>query len=206
MLLTEYEKEIAAEGVTSSCFQFSRDREAVGEILEQAGFLLKEKKSRELIVTVGELSKLEGKGKPELPPNIVSINKLMLRQFQKGIMKCLFHGRAGALEDLDTLPVGWFEPEASCCVQSNGKVNGFLLFHETPSGKLAVKLLFACKPATNQDLLGMIRFAIMQAQENYSPQTQVVIRSYDEATEAFARKLFPQVENQLIIEATKEVS
>lgn len=205
-LLTEYEKEIAAEGVTGSCFQFSRDREAVWEVFEKAGFLLKEKKSRELIVTVGELSKLEGKGKPELPPNIVSINKLMLRQFQKGIMKCLFHGRAGALEDLDTLPVGWFEPKVSCCVQSNGKVNGFLLFHETPSGKLAVKLLFACKPATNQDLLGMIRFAIMQAQENYSPQTQVVIRSYDEATEAFARKLFPQVENQLIIEATKEVS
>ena len=85
-------------------------------------------------------------------------------------------------------------------------MNGLLLFHQTPSGKLAVKLLFACKPATNQDLLGMIRFAIMQAQENYPPQTQVVIRSYDEATEAFARKLFPQVENQLIIEATKEVS
>ena len=44
MLLTEYEKEIAAEGATGSCFQFSRDREVVGEILEQAGFLLKEKK------------------------------------------------------------------------------------------------------------------------------------------------------------------
>lgn len=205
-LLTEYEKEIAAEDVTGSWFQFSRDREDVGKIFEQAGFLLKETKSRERIVTVDELSKLTGKGKLELPPNIVSINKLMLRQFQKGIMKCLFHGRAGTLEDLDTLPVGWFEPEVSCCVQSMGKVNGLLLFHQTPSGKLAVKLLFACKPATNQDLLGMIRFAIMQAQENYSPQTQVVIRSYDEATEAFARKLFPQVENQLIIEATKEVS
>ena len=85
-----------------------------------------------------------------------------------------------------------------------GKVNGFLLFHETPSGKLAVKLFFACKPAGNQELLGMIRFAIMKAQENYPPQTQIVIRSYDEATDAFARKIFPNAENQLIMEATKE--
>lgn len=206
VLLTEYEKEIAAEGATGSCFQFSRDSEAVGEIFEQAGFLLQEKKSRELIVTVDELSKLAGKGKPELAPNIVSIDQLMLRQFQKGIMNCLSHGLAGALEDLDTLPADWFQPKVSCCVQSKGKVNGFLLFHETPSGKLAVKLLFACKPATNQDLLGMIRFAIMQAKENYPPQTQVVIRPYDEATDAFVRKIFPKAESQLIMEATKDGS
>ena len=204
VLLAEYEKEIATEGVTGSCFQFSRDREAVGEIFEQAGFLLEEKKSRELMVTVEELSKLAGKRTPELSPNIVSIDQLMLRQFQKGIMNCLSHGLAGALEDLDTLPAGWFEPKVSCCVQSKGKVNGFLLFHETPSGRLAVKLLFVCKPATNQDLLGMIRYAILQAKENYPPQTQVVIRSYDEATDAFARKIFPKAENQLILEATKE--
>ncbi|MBO5154999.1 MAG: hypothetical protein J6C00_11710 [Eubacterium sp.] len=204
VLLTQYEKEIAAEGAAGSVFQFSRDREVVGEIFEQAGFLLKEKKSRELIVTVDELSKVAGKGKPELSPNIVSIDQLMLRQFQKGIMNCLSHGLAGALEDLDTLPAGWFEPKVSCCVQSMGKVNGFLLFHETPSGKLAVKLFFACKPAGNQELLGMIRFAIMKAQENYPPQTQIVIRSYDEATDAFARKIFPNAENQLIMEATKE--
>ena len=204
VLLTEYEKEIAVEGVTGSCFQFSRDREETREVLEQAGFLLKEKKSRELIVTVDELSKLAGKGKPELSPNIVSIDQLMLRQFQKGIMNCLSHGLAGALEDLDTLPAGWFEPRVSCCVQYKGKVNGFLLFHETPSGKLAVKLFFACKPAGNQELLGMIRFAIMKVQENYPPQTQVAIRSYDEATDAFARKIFPNAENQLIMEATKE--
>ena len=204
VLLTEFEKEIAAEGAAGSVFQFSRDREVVGEILEQAGFLLKEKKSRELIVTVDELSKVAGKGKPELSPNIVSIDQLMLRQFQKGIMNCLSHGLAGALEDLDTLPAGWFEPKVSCCVQSMGKVNGFLLFHETPSGKLAVKLFFACKPAGNQELLGMIRFAIMKAQENYPPQTQIVIRSYDEATDAFARKIFPNAENQLIMEATIE--
>ena len=157
-----------------------------------------------MIVTVDELSKVAGKGKPELSPNIVSIDQLMLRQFQKGIMNCLSHGLAGALEDLDTLPAGWFEPKVSCCVQSMGKVNGFLLFHETPSGKLAVKLFFACKPAGNQELLGMIRFAIMKAQENYPPQTQIVIRSYDEATDAFARKIFPNAENQLIMEATKE--
>ena len=82
-LLTEYEKEIATEGATGSCFQFSRDREETREVLEQAGFLLKEKKSRELIVTVDELSKLAEKGKPELPPDIVSIDQLMLRQLQR---------------------------------------------------------------------------------------------------------------------------
>ncbi|MDD7641477.1 MAG: hypothetical protein PUK75_03160 [bacterium] len=207
LLLAECEKELAGEDVIRVCCEWPGDRQDIEALaFAEAGFILKETKNRERIVTVDELSKLAGKGKPELSPNIVSIDQLMLRQFQKGIMNCLFHGRAGALEDLDTLPVGWFQPKVSCCVQSKGQVNGFLLFHETPSGKLAVKLLFACKPATNQDLLGMIRFAIMRVQENYPPQTQVVIRPYDEATDAFVRKLFPNAENQMILEATKEGS
>ena len=111
----------------------------------------------------------------------------------------------GALEDLDELPFEWFEPEVSCVIQIEGNICGFLVVHRAAKKRLAVKLFTAWRPATNQDLIHMIRFAIQKVQAKYDPKTQVVIRTYDAAGEALVKKLFSKAERRKLQEAQKNL-
>lgn len=204
-ILKALELELADASVGDISYEYADDNEVVKAAFEKNGFTIREKESRTVIVTVAELVPLLGNGKHTVPSDVKSIDRLTFRQFHEGVKNCRKQGRLGALEDFDALSFDWFEPQVSCCVQAEGKVNAFLLVHRTVSDRLAVKLLAAWRPATNQELLDMIRFAILQLQEHYSPQTQVVIRTYDEATDALARKLFVKAVRQTVKEASKKL-
>lgn len=205
-LLAEFEKRAGESGACGISFEFKGDKsDATSAIFAEAGYLLKDTQSSELVITVKELSHLAIKSKDEFPAQVTSISRLSMRQFKQGIRNCLYNERNGTLEDLDFLPLDWFEPELSCCVQMNFKVNGYLLVHKQTSGRLAVKLLFACKPASSQDLLHMIRFASTTALEHYPPQTPVVIRHCDEATRALVTKLFPKAQRAASVTAQKKL-
>lgn len=203
-LLSEYEKIAAEDGVTSSFFEFTAERDdLVIPVLKEAGFHLKDTESRDIVVTVGDLAALPISEKQALPSYVTNVGSLTIHQFRKGIINCIFNGKTGLFEDLSSLPINWFEPELSCCIQMDGKVYGFLLVHKMASGRLAAELLSASKPATQQDLLAMIRFAIFRVQETYPAETQVVIRRCNEATKNFMTKLFPRITGSPVVFAEK---
>ena len=191
-LFSKYEKMAAEDDVTTSFFELPADCKDVRiTILKEAGFRLEEKENRDIVVTVKDLAALPIAEQQSIPSQIVNVGSLTLHQLRKGLVDCVFHGKTGLFEDLTSLPFSWFEPELSCCVQMDGKVNGFLLVHKMSSGRLSVELLAASKPATQQDMIHMLRFSILRALKNYPEDTQIVIRRCNEVTKNFTDKLFP---------------
>ena len=203
MLMEEYDNEIAEDDVKKSFFEFADLDENASETINKAGFSVEEVESRDVIVTVEELNNL-GISKKKTPPYITSINDLMVRQFRKGITNCLFHGRKGILEDLAFLPMSWYDPDVSCCVQTDEKVNGFLLVHKRASGPLVVDLLFALEPDAKVNLLHMIRYSISAAVRKFPPDTKVILRRHNAMTNALITKLFPGKKGETVFRGEKK--
>ena len=192
-LFSEYEKQAAEESVVRSFFEFGKDKENEAGLLRKRGFETKEQDSRDIYITLQQLNQIKGLDK-KAPSYIGSISELMVRQFRKGIMNCLFHNRKGLLEDLATLPISWYEQDISCCVQTDGNVNGFLLIHRSGSGVLIVDLMCCFGADYKNNLRDMIRYSLSAALKKYPPETKVLLRRHNEATAGLAKRMFPDVE------------
>lgn len=204
-ILEECENRAAETDVTAIRFEFPvGQKETELAALKEMGYETREAESRDFVITVADLDALPIADRTTAAPNLMSIGELTINQFRKGVRNCLFRGRAGILEDLDEIPVNWFEPDVSGCVQIDGNVCGFLLVHKQPSKRLDVELLFAVEPASRQDMIGMIRFSLLKTIKNYSGDTQVLIRRCNDATRALTSKIFPEKKGTPVIIGEKQ--
>ena len=204
-ILEECENRAAETDVIATRFEFlSGQKETELAALKEMGYETREAESRDFVVTVADLDALPIADRTTAASNLMSIGELTINQFRKGVRNCLFRGKAGILEDLDEIPISWFEPDVSGCVQIDGNVCGFLLVHKQPSQRLDVELLFAAEPATKQDMIGMIRFSLLKAVENYSKDTQILIRRCNDATKALTAKIFPEKKGTPVIIGEKQ--
>ncbi|MBR5421418.1 MAG: hypothetical protein IK115_09750 [Lachnospiraceae bacterium] len=202
-LLEEAEAEFQEDEVKRSFFEFPEDTENAESIFKQAGFHPEKREGRDITVTVGELAALDI-AKGNVPDFVSPIGNLMVRQFRKGIANCMFHGKKGLLEDLASLPMSWYDPEVSCCVEADGKVNGFLLIHKMNSGKLIVELMCAIGPDYRMDILHMLRFSIKAAAEKYPEETQVILRRHNDAVKNLSARLFPGKQGETVLAGERE--
>lgn len=192
MILEECAKKAAQKDVIATCFEFpAGEKETEIAALKEMGYQIREAESRDLVVTVADLDALSPNDRTASAPNLMSIGELTVNQFRKGIINCMYRGKEGLLEDLDSMPIIWFEPDVSCCIQIDGRVCGFLLVHKQPSERLDVELLFASEPASKQDMIGMIRYSVRKVIENHSRDTQILIRRCNDATRALTDRIFP---------------
>ncbi len=189
-LMGEYDRQTSEESVVKSFFEFGEDKEKETKLLKKNGFSVKKHESRDLYVTIGDMSGIKSLDK-KAPPYIAPIGELMVRQFRKGIMNCLFHNRKGLLEDMATLPISWYEQDISCCVQTDGSVNGFLLIHKSGSGVLVVDLLCCFGPDYKLNLRNMMRFSLAAARKKYPPETRILLRRHNDAAFELVKLLFP---------------
>ena len=197
-LFAAYTEEIREAEATKSFYELAESEDSVKKALSSAGFTAREQESRDIVVTVQELAD-HSIAKKKIPPYITGIGELMVRQFRKGITNCVFHGRKGLLEDLEFLPMSWYDEDVSCCVQTDGKVNGFLLVNKTANGMLVVDFLFALEPDARINLIHMIRFSINAAAEKYPGDTKVVLRRHNDMTKALIEKLFPDKKGETVL-------
>ena len=204
-LLEAVEGALLSSGAAYVQYETDGKNEAVKEALQAAGYEVRRMESHEVIRTVGDFAALTSAKPVSFPEEIKSIDQLTFRQIHAGMRACVDHGKQGALEDLDALPFDWFEPKVSCCIWSSGAVHGFLLVHRSTADRLMVKLLGAWRPATKKEVLGMIRHAIDQAVKRYPSDTQVVLRPFDEATDALVRQMFPKVSRPVVWQANKQI-
>ncbi len=160
------------------------------EALTNAGFSVQSAESRDVYVTVGELAALKLSKKP-LPSYIKPLSEVNPRQFKAGIMTSVFHGRYGLMDDLPFLPMTRFDPEISCCMITDERINGLLLVHETGMGYLRVELLFALHPDANIHLLNMMRFSIQAAEKVRPSDERVLLRRHNKAAIQVIAKMFP---------------
>ncbi len=189
-LFEAYAEEAEENEVERSFFELPEEKKKEKGLFEEQGFATRETEGMDLYVTVGELSEIPFT-KKKVPSYITGISELMVRQFRKGITNCIFHGRKGILEDLEFLPMSWYDEDVSCCVQTDGRVTGFLLVNKRASGILVVDFLFALEPDARANLVSMIRFSVQAAAQKYPPETKVLIKRHNEMTHAVAKKLFP---------------
>ncbi len=192
------------EGVQKVSFELGRLEPVERSLLEEFGFELKETESRDLIVSVGELSALN-LGKKKIPPYIISLSDITARQFKAGIMTGVFQGKYGILDDLPFLPMNRFDPFISCCVITDDRVGGFLLVHKTLSGVFIVELFFAVQPDANINLLNMMRYSIRTAAKLCDESDRVILRRHNSASEELIKKLFPNKKGALVIRGQKDV-
>ena len=192
LLFSGYNERIAEEHTVRSGFEFSfpPPEDAARSFFPGEGFSLKETESRDIFVTVQELSDLKLSNK-EVPFYIKAIDKLNTRQFRNGVVNCLYSGRKGLLEDMVWLSRDFFDQEVSACVVMDEKAQGFLLVHETASGVLVVEFLFANSVEGNKDVLEMVRFSIRAAARKFPPETKVLLRRHNPSVKALVDKLFP---------------
>ena len=161
-------------------------------MLKQAGFFVKLMEGDQIVVKVGEFEKLPLMKVRKDSPNIYPVGDVAVRQFRKGIWRCIEAGFTGVCEDLSYLPMNWFEPEISCYSAHEEDINGFLLFHKHPSGALSLQLMAALGKEYQQTLVAMMRHSIIAMEENYAPETRVILDRHNEASLQLSEKLFPR--------------
>ncbi len=187
-LLAEFDELSSGEDVVRSFFEVWDIPDDVKEGFLGDGFSVTSGESRDLIISVSDLSALAAKKK--VPPKVVGLDEIKEVQFMQGILNCLFHGKKGIVEDLQYIEKDWFDQDSSTAVITDGKVSGMFLIHRFPSGNLMPVLLTAVGPEANKDLLYMLCLSAKKAVEKYPGDTPVIIRRYNDPVRALSKKLF----------------
>ncbi|MCR5502812.1 MAG: hypothetical protein K6F53_07370 [Lachnospiraceae bacterium] len=197
-LFRVYSDEAEEEEVVRTFFELPDTDPSLEKLLSGQGFSVKNTESRDIIVTVGELSSLDlSKGK--VPPYVCGVGELMARQYRRGIMNCLFQKRKGLLEDIGELPMSFFDQEVSSCVITDEKVNGFLLVHQTAGGMLVVELMASFEPDAAVNMAMMMRRSITEAANLYPADTKVLLRRHNDQTRQLSARLFPKKKGETVL-------
>lgn len=93
-------------------------------------------------------------------------------------------------ENIAQVPVIWFEPDLSCCIENDGKIEGLFLVHAEPSGRLWIEYLEMLSSKMTNFLVYMLKFSVRTALEKYPPETEVVIRCHSDKVKGLTEKLF----------------
>ncbi len=201
-LLKEIEEVPEVDDVKRLYYEMSEIGSVEQEAFSAAGFSAQEAEGRDVCVTVEELSKLK-LSLSKIPDYIKPLKEISSQQFKAGIMTSVFHGKYGLLEDLPFLPITRFDPDLSCCMITDEKVNALLLVHQDKTGTLRVELLFAMQPDANVHLLNMMRYAIRTASGIRSPEDRVLLRRHNKATVQLVGKLFPGRKGASVVRGDK---
>ena len=198
-ILQDYTEKISEDDVVRSYFEFDEVTEEMRSQLTEAGFEINDCESRDLYGTLEALANIKALSKKKVPPYIAPLSSIQPLQFMQGVTNCMFFGRVGLEEDLAMLPMDWYEQDVSCCMITDGKINGFFLIHLKPSGILMPVLLYASGIDANKNMLEMLRFSLHAAIERYSADTRVLICRHDDKTRALSAYLFPQEKGKMIV-------
>ena len=191
-VLEEYSLMMKEAGVVRSVAAIPVDGERPERnVLREAGFTVKLFEGDDIFVTMQRMVQMPIVRKKLDTSNIVPIEELTVRRFRKAVNKCVELGRKGLLEDLEYLPMQWFDTQISTCVMDDGGVAGLLLFRKSASGKLFVKLLIGFGAASPLNIAAMMKSSVELAAKIYPPETQVVLRRHTETTMILTEKLFP---------------
>ncbi len=192
MVLDEYSRMMREEGVSKSEFAIPVDKERPEKnLLKEAGFTAKLYEGDDIFVTMEQMVRMPIVKKKLDTSMVVPLEELTVRQFRKAVSKCIDMGRKGLLEDFEYLSMRWFDTHVSSCVIKDGEIAGLLLFRQSASGMLSVKLIAGFGQGAQLNIAAMMKASIERAAGIYPPDTQVVLRRHTDATILLTEKLFP---------------
>lgn len=203
-ILRSIENEDEYDDLARSYFELQNLDPGEKSAVVTSGYSVEDAESRDIYVTIEELYSIK-QFRKAAPDYIRPLSELTSRQFKSAIMTSIFHGRYGIMEDLPFLPMTRFDPDISCCVMTDGKVNGLFLVHRMESGIFRVELLFALPPDADINLLNMLRYSVQAAREMRSPDEKVLLRRHNEATHRLVKKLFPDKKGAPVLKGEKYI-
>ncbi|MCR5774007.1 MAG: hypothetical protein K6G42_02865 [Lachnospiraceae bacterium] len=205
-LLAAFFQETESDGAERVTFELESLSPTEEKLLSGAGFEITEEESRDIRVTIEELSALGFNQREKyLPDYIKCLSELSDRQFKAGIMECAFHGMYGLSDDLPFLSMTHYDPYISSCIITDDKVNGFILVNKVMSGEFIVELLFCMPPDASRNLLNMMRFSIREAMELCDMDDTVILRRHNKATYELVKRLFPDKKGDGVLKGGKTV-
>ncbi len=191
-LLEYYTRTTTDDDIEKSFFELPGVAEGVVyEALKEGGFDVKEVEGTNVTVDVKQFAGLPLIKDKNIPARINALSALSQRTFRRGIVDFMFHIQREVPEDLDELPMEWYESDISCYDETDGDVSGYFLIHKTKSGKLRTELLADWGPESQTTLLHLIRFATIRGCESYPETTEVIIRRHDDSTYKMVKYFFP---------------
>lgn len=203
-MLKVYKEKIREENVKLSKVVIpTTDNREEKTILKNAGFSMKLAESDLIIVSLSELSGMSVMKSRHIPDGVIPLREVTVRQFRNGIDRCLKKGKKGLCEDLKYLPVSYFEKDVSCCYEKDGELNSFLLFHQLPSETISIQLMICMDEDPKTILLGMIRSFVISMEDEYSPDTKVLLNRHNQASLLLAEKLLPRGFGLLVYEGSR---
>ena len=204
LLFSAYRKMCLSEKASATSFELPIDEEHKYEdAFRQQGFSVKKSEGSDLCVRVAELKGLNLMKKKKTPDYIKDLTGLDEKSFKRGMLNCIFHGVREVTEDLNRLPLDWFERSVSCCSESDGRIEGFLLVRRHSTGRLRIELLIDVGAEPDMDLLNMIRFSIERAGENYPDETEVIIPRYDAVARKLTSFIFPRHKGREVLKGAR---
>ncbi len=196
--LDEYSKRVRDEDVRRSFFELTDIGNNEKDVLSLSGFNLSSAESRDLRICLKEFGELRALRR-KAPNYIYNLGSIDSDQFEQGMIKIMFNQNAAALEDMYYLPKEWFDEKVSCCVMTDGCVNGFLLVHRYPSGLIRPVLFYSVGADSNYNLLDMMRYSVHAALAEYPDDTPVLIRRRTKSVSKLTDKLFPGKKGEAVI-------
>lgn len=190
-LLSEFFEREREAGTDTSRFELPGLSEEMKKTLRDSGFSLKEKESRDLYITVGEIADHRAFKSKRIPRYIVPLKMLDAARFERGIARALFAGLKGTESDLSTIHMDWFEQDISCCLVTDDRVTGMVLIHGCADGVLMPVLLYTSGVEGPKELGMMLRYSVQEALYKYGKDTPVRIRRHDGKSLRLANHLFP---------------
>ena len=190
-------REAQAESVRRIFVELGSDDEELRAFLTSMGFNITEKESKDIYVNISDLQSIKFLQKRP-PSRVYALFDVSAKEFRQGIMKCIYFGKRGLMEDLSSLPKTWYDPAVSCAVKADDEITGVLLIHTFPSGDVMPCLLFADEPDAKMNLLDMLRFSAQSVSYQYSEDTRLLIRRESPTTIGLVKKLFPDKKGENI--------
>ena len=161
------------------------------ELLEAAGFEMALMEADEAVAPISDFLEIGFMKKNRTFDTIRPLRSATHSEYVQAIKRMTRHGYFGRCEDLNYLPKAFFENNVSCFCEENGGINGLLLCHKKPSGRMEIELLAAVGADYQKLILGMINQALKSAAALYPPETEIIIDRHNLATLALGEKLVP---------------
>ena len=190
ILLEKVKEEAAKEDVVRLRVEIPVDDTEKKQLLLANGFEMHNRESLILETSVNEIADIK-QFKGVIKGDVVPIDELFTREFRRAITNFIFHGARGLLEDAETLPMAWFDPELSCCFRTGEKITGMFLVKRTVSGILIPVLMFAFEPDAGVKLMMLLRYFVQTAEDIMPGDTRVLLCRFNENVRVLTDKLLP---------------
>ncbi len=163
---------------------------ATKDYLKEKGFPIVRGEGRDVTISVGDLVEVTSKYRGDIPEYAKSLGELNLGELGRVIRKCVYCGTLGVVYDLETINMSFFERNISCCLYFEGEVLGVFLLHKNVEDELEICLLagFSDDPA---DIMYMLCYMAMSAENYYAADTKIVIHRNNSAMSGLVEMLFP---------------